>query len=253
MLKYLLNIKLATFILFFLSACSSFSDSYRLSGELLEVDSKIGADPKMAKVIQPYKAEINSDMNEIIGFAERKMEKGKPESLLGNFVADLLLEEANEQKQSNKPIHFCVINNGGLRAPINKGNIKRRDIFELMPFENELVVITLGEKGIKKMFEHIARKNGVPIAGFVMKIKDGQYTDIKKPGGSAISFDKNYKVLTSDYLANGGSRMTFFADSLEKEVLGIKVRDAIIEHIEELTKEGINVKAQLDNRIKYAK
>ncbi len=251
--KCLLNIQLATFILFIFSACSSFSDSYRVNGKLIDVDSKIGTDPKLAKIIQPYKAKINSEMNEVIGFAERKMEKGKPESLLGNFVADLLLEEANEHKQGNNPIDFCVINNGGLRAPINKGNITRRDVYELMPFENELVVITLGEKGIEKMFQHIARKNGVPVAGFVMKIKDKNYTDIKRADGSAISFDKNYKVLTSDYLANGGSRMTFFADSLEKEVIGLKVRDAIVEHIEELTKKGVNVQSQLDNRIKYAK
>lgn len=251
--KCLLNIKLATFFLVFVSACSSFSDSYHVNGKLIDVDEKIDADPQMTKVIQPYKNMINSEMNEVIGFAERKMEKGKPESLLGNFVADLLLEEANEIYKSNKPIDFCVINNGGLRAPINKGNITRRDIFELMPFENELVVITLGEKGIKKMFQHIARKNGVPIAGFVMKIKDDQYIDIKNTDGSVVSFNKNYKILTSDYLANGGSRMTFFADSLQKEVIGLKVRDAIIEHIEELTKKGINVQSRLDKRIKYAK
>ena len=57
-----------------------------------------------------------------------------------------------------------------------------------------------------------------------------------------------FKILTSDYLANGGDNMTFFRNKKQKKV-GIKVRDAIINYC--ISKDTITSK--IDNRIEYEK
>ena len=234
-----------------LGACSQQKYSVaEVEGKLLVI-KEIEPEPELKTLILPYKEKLDAEMNEIIGVSEIEMEKNKPEGLLGNFIADLLLEIANKHYKESPPIDFCLINNGGFRTSLPKGEITRKKIFELMPFENELVVITLDQEALGKMFTYLSEKGGGPISGFKLGIeKNGGYTlDIKNSNGFE---ERNYKVLTSDYLADGGSNMTFFADSLKKEVLGIKVRDAIIEHIITQTKEGKTLNKQLDNRIYYA-
>ena len=66
-------------------------------------------------------------------------EWSSPESLLGNFVTDLCL------RQYSNIADICVMNNGGLRSNLTKGEITRGDIYTLMPFENELVILEFSE------------------------------------------------------------------------------------------------------------
>ena len=55
-------------------------------------------------------------------------------------------------------------------------------------------------------------------------------------------------MLTSDYLANGGDKMSFFKGKKQRKV-GIKLRDAIINYC--ISKE--NISSKLDNRLSIAK
>ena len=60
-----------------------------------------------------------------------------------------------------------------------------------------------------------------------------------------------YKVITTDYLANGGDNMSFFLNPINYEKLDMKLRDAILQEVESLNKKGLKVKANLDKRIRY--
>jgi hypothetical protein len=92
----------------------------------------------------------------------------------------------------------------------------------------------------------------MPETGIKMGIKDSKATNISIQG---LPFDetKNYLVITSDYLANGGDDMNFFLKPISYYPLGIKVRDAIIDYLKEQTLEGNSVTTQLDKRIYYEK
>ena len=46
-------------------------------------------------------------------------------------------------KMSGKNIDIVLLNNGGIRSIISKGNISEKTAFELMPFENSIVVLEL--------------------------------------------------------------------------------------------------------------
>ena len=74
------------------------------------------------------------------------MKKTKPESLLGNWTADVCLEMAQEMYKDDIDLSF--FNTGGLRSPIPQGDITLRDLYKLMPFENELVVLELNKTEI---------------------------------------------------------------------------------------------------------
>lgn len=200
--------------------------------------------------IAPYKIRLDSIMSEVISVSTGIFEKGQPESSLGNFVSDLCMEIINVNPGSFKshPADFCVLNNGGLRSSLPAGNILLRNAFELMPFENELVIITLKGATLEKLFTYISVKGGVPVSGMNMKISEERYTEVTI-NNLPFQEQKTYRVLTSDYLASGGDSMSFFSDSLKAEPTGIKVRDAIIMYLRNQKSTGQIISPKTDGRI----
>jgi 2',3'-cyclic-nucleotide 2'-phosphodiesterase (5'-nucleotidase family) len=72
------------------------------------------------------------------------------------MMADVVLQYGNKvfEKRENKSISICILNNGGIRAILPKGNVTFEMAFEIMPFENSLVVIALrgSNKRIDSLF-----------------------------------------------------------------------------------------------------
>ena len=190
--------------------------------------STTNLDSSIWKIIAPYKEILDSDMNEVLCYAKIDLKKGQPESLLGNWTADLCLEEAQDLFQDT--IDMVLFNNGGLRASLSKGDITKRDIYQLMPFENELVVLSLKLDDVDDLMNYLNYTGGQPSAF-----------------SEWFNMDKlPFYVLTTDYLANGGDKMRFF-NNKHQNALGLKMRDAIIQYC--LEKDTIA--SQLDNRHFY--
>ena len=221
----------------FIIACSPSYNLQSYNDEVIEVQAPV--DSTVLAIITPYQNGIESQMNEVLCVSEMEMKKGKPESLLGNFVTDLCLNYADA--------HICVMNNGGLRTTISKGKITRGKLYELMPFENELVVLELNKDDYLGLLNYIGRRGGEPFSGITITInQDGKILKNSWP----VNFEKGDKVrvLTSDYLANGGDAMSFFQKK-EQYKVGIKLRDAIIDYCNKTD----TIDIQLDNRIKILK
>lgn len=211
-------------------------------------ETLLSADSGIITEITPYQKELNALMNEVLVHSDVVMEKGKPESLLGNFVADACFSIAIKKYNQETGIDFCFLNNGGLRNSLPSGEITRRNVFELMPFENELVVLTMKGEAIKKILLYISTSGGVPISNLRMKFTDDGYHDVLingKPFDSTFT----YKVVTSDYLANGGDGMNMLSERVNLESLGIKVRDAIIESMLATASRNESLKPVTDGRI----
>lgn len=118
-----------------------------------------------------------------------------------------------------------------------------------MPFENEIVVVTLTGKKTSELFDYLAYVNGMPLSGARMGIKNNKQEGATI-GGLPIDTNQTYRVATSDYLAHGGDRMKFFLDPISIENLGHKLRDAIIDYLVAEHQAGRTINAQLDGRIK---
>ena len=217
---------------FLLTACSV---QYNLQSHTeTSFDVSAESDSTSLSIIAPYKAGIDSIMHEVLCISKIEMTKGKPESLLGNFVTDLCLHQYSDIAD------ICVMNNGGLRSTLTKGKITRGDIYTLMPFENELVILELDRESYLELLQYITERGGEPFSG-VKIIMDENGTILSQ---SLDLLNNKVKVLTSDYLANGGDKMSFFTGK-KQELVGVKVRDAIINHC--LANDTISSK--LDNRL----
>tara|TARA_B100000427_G_scaffold230636_1_gene193793 strand:- start:546 stop:1256 length:711 start_codon:yes stop_codon:yes gene_type:complete len=224
-------------IILLLTACSPEYILQSYDNDVIGVQNKI--DSNIVEIIKPYKYKILEQMDEVLTYTKSDLEKGKPQSTIGNFVTDLCLNYAQA--------HICVMNNGGLRTTINKGNINRRKLYELMPFENELVILELEKDDYIGLLNYIVRRGGEPFSGITITI-DQNHKILSNSWPVDFENGEKVKVLTSDYLANGGDSMVFFKGKKQHKV-GIKLRDAIIEYCEK--KDTIDV--QLDNRITIIK
>lgn len=193
-------------------------------------------------IIAPYRNDMQVQMNEIIGFSlvEMPKQKDQPETLLGNFVADLVFKTVTQTM--GLKADGCLLNIGGLRSSLPKGNITRGNIFSLAPFENEVVLVEIKSNTIQKLLYYLTQKPQ-PISGFTMMAKvDGTILNVT---GGLSSSKESYIIITSDYLANGGDNMEFFKESVGRVVTGIKLRDMIIDYINQ-TKE---IESKLDQRL----
>lgn len=220
------------------------------SGTFTSVNDSITYHESSEKFIQPYRDSLDKTMNRIIGFSENNLTTEQPEGNLGNFVCDLMLDTLSNTMPDgklNRDNCFCLMNAKGLRAPLPKGEIPLKRVFEIMPFENEAVIVKLSQEKIIALSENIASAGGHPISSNVkMKIRNGKCEMFSVNGKSDKS---TYWVITSDYLANGGDNMTFFKEADTLINTGYKIRDMIKDRIELLYKQGKQVNATIDGRV----
>lgn len=225
---------LSVVLIIFLSGCISTFTLKDFESESIKVDNSI--DSTIYKIILPYQAKIDFQMDRVLCYTKNDLIKGMPEGNLGNLICDLSLETSKQKAD------MCIMNNGGLRSIILKGQITERDIFKVMPFENELVVLNLHKDEFYQMLKYVTKRGGEPLGGIkVVQSKD----TIRYTLNNKVSIYKDsISVLTTDYLANGGDKMNFFKNKVQKK-LNIKLRDAIINYCKK--KDTLNI--ILDQRI----
>ena len=232
--------------------CSSNYQLSKSNRQEYPVSSAIALDSAVLKTYLPYKSALDSQMNTVIGHSAIAMSKKSgdtlPESLLSNFFADATLRQA---RKIDAKIDFAMPSTkGGIRVDLPKGPLTVSHIYELMPFENELIVCTIKGSEAQQLLDFIAASKGQPVAGLSMKIKDKKAVDVVI-NGAPFDINRNYRVLTSDYVASGGDNTIGFKDPVEKKVLGLKVRDALLKEVADKQAEGKTITAQLDGRITY--
>ena len=203
-------------------------------------------DSTMESEIAPYRDELQQSMGGLIVEASVDLPKAKPESLLGNLLADATLEMAIQY--STKPVDVGIINYGGIRVPsISKGPVSLGNVYEVMPFDNYLVVLELKGEQLRDVFNLIAQGGGWPISGAQFVIKDEKAASIKV-GEANLDLNKTYRVAISDYLANGGDHLDLLK-GLPQENTNVLLRDAFIAYFQQIHAQGKKLEAQIENRI----
>ena len=205
------------------------------------------ADKAYTEWLQPYKQKVDAQMNEVIGYSAVTMRAHKPESLLSNFSADVYLKAASDYLKMH--VDIAIVNLGGLRTQVPEGPVTVRKVFELMPFENELVVVWIRGDKLLELLNGFASVGGQGVAGVRMTIANGKATDITV-AGKALDMQKLYSIATNDYLAGGNDNMPQLATYEKRENTGIKVRNVLLGFIKAETAAGRKIESRLDGRIR---
>lgn len=208
-------------------------------------------------MLEPYRAKVR-ELDTVIGRLEGTLIKGRVVGgSMGNFVTDAVREQA--QSKLGKPVALAILNRDGLRKnTIAPGDLRVRDIFEILPFENELVAVDLTGAQLRRLIETLMGYGDLAQSGGRIKYQKngkGRYEMLSLqligPAGALEEIDpaRVYTVVTVDFVMTRGGAYSFLKEIKDVRPLGSKIRDAVTAYVKAMTAAGRAIKANEDGRI----
>ncbi len=218
---------------------------------LICIDSSFVADSEMEAIIKPYRDTIDLKMNERLCICDEDMVASRPESNMTRFLTDLFLEKTAEfaaEKGVSKP-DFALLNTSGIRSSFRKGELTVSDVFQVSPFENSAVVLSIDSAVAMELFKHVGERHGEALSGASLDMdKQGNISNVRI-GGQPLRGDRIYKLATLDYIATGGDGFDCLAKIPFEVGCDVPVREFIINYLRRLDKSGKHAVAPTDERI----
>jgi 2',3'-cyclic-nucleotide 2'-phosphodiesterase (5'-nucleotidase family) len=223
------------------------------------IDESIPNDPAVDAILAPYSAKVH-ELDVPIGTLVGELKKGgMGAGSLGNFVADAL--RARAEAKLGKPVLLAITNSGGLRKnEIAAGNLTAGDIYQLLPFENALVVLDLTGEQLRRFLDVVVRQRDAQSGARIMYRTNDQKTSeivtVKLGGGASekeIDPQATYTIVTIDYLVKRGGDYSVLQEAKNIRPLNLTMRDAVLDYVKAETAAGRPIKATLDGRFRYDK
>ncbi|MDB5243172.1 MAG: 5-nucleotidase protein [Spirosoma sp.] len=205
------------------------------------------ADSGVARFLTPYRQGLDKTMNEVLTHTTGRIEKGQPDGPLNDLLTDALLQQATQRY--GKPIDCSHLNYGGIRNNLPQGDITTGSIFEVMPFDNQLVVLTLTGTMLEQLLNHFANGNKLVVGGLRARLHDGKTQSVTFTNGRTLRPNETYTIVTSDYVADGGDNASFLKNPVRRETLNYLMRDALIDYFRQQGKSGQPINPTSDGRI----
>jgi 2',3'-cyclic-nucleotide 2'-phosphodiesterase/3'-nucleotidase len=139
------------------------------------------------------------------------------ETNIGNFVADAM--------RARLATDVALMNGGGIRSDrmVPAGPLTRRDVVNLVPFTNVVVVLEMTGARLREAIEFglvdREREGGqfLQVSGMTLTFDPrrarGERLVSAQVGGAPLAPDKRYRVAVIDFLARGGGGITAFRDA----------------------------------------
>lgn len=213
--------------------------------EVLPVTSAIADAEDIEKVIAPIRLEIKASFEQPLVNAPKGLFKGRAheENLLGYWISDAM--RSRSAALLGSPVSFAITNRGGIRSNLRGGMLKVGDIFEVMPFDNELVVLDLtGEEVLQVIREGILRRGGEPCSGVKVRVSGSSEKPVITAtwdDGSPIDPKALVKVATTDYLYNGGDSIPTLKKGRRPFTTGLPVRQVLIDACTNLARQRLDL------------
>jgi 5'-nucleotidase/UDP-sugar diphosphatase len=222
------------------------TESFRSIGEKYEED------PFLLAALTPYADKVDALLSEVIGDAEAPLSNEnarKQETEIGNLVADSML-------WGTRYLHtdFALQNGGGIRTGLPAGEITKKKIYEVLPFDNTVVVLKMKGHQVLRLFDHMA---AVPAgSGGFPQVSEGVRFTIdtaarKSEGviirGTPVDPEKTYSIATNSYLAGGGDGYKILLEAADRYDTSTFQRDVLVEYIATVRK---TLKPELEGRIR---
>lgn len=229
--------------------CSCTSQPRRItidSEQMIAVDSSMDniRDTDYEAALADIQARLNKELNVKIGYAPQSLTVHQPECEMLNWACDALYDMAVQVYDGQ--VDFAVVNIGGMRCDWQAGDITRRHIYELMPFDNMLVILTLTGQDIIDLCNIFAEQGGQGVSRQLrMEMKNKKARNITLNGKNILP-EAYYYVATSDYLSGGADHFTPLARFVERMDTNCKIRDLYLKYAEQQQ----TIAAAVDGRMK---
>lgn len=231
------------------SSCQNNTKLVKVKSQQINIDSTLNKEASLEEFIRPYRNAIQEEMNRSLSYTKKAMFKSDNplNTAIGNMMADAVYEMANPifYNRYKDSIDAVLLNYGGIRSGINQGEITTKTAYNIMPFENMVVIAELDANAIKDLRNYLAKNQKAhPISNMHLKINNNIEVIDFKIGGKKLETEKTYFIATSDYLLQGGDNMDFFKQAKQIYNIDYKLRNLFIDYF----KKYDTISAKADQR-----
>ena len=236
-----------------LTGCRSHYEVASIQRSRILVDSRYDAQPDAgaAEFLKPYKHVVDSVMGPVVGRSAKYMTAQRPEGTLSNLLADIMVWAAKDYSETPD---FGVYNMGGVRADLPKGEVTYGDVLDIAPFENKIAFTTLSGADVLELFSEMASVGGEGVSHAVRMVISKDYKLVSATiNGEPIDPQRAYRITTIDYLLGGTDKMTAFKKGRNvnsPQEVSNNTRFIIMNYFREVTRQGREVDAEIEGRIK---
>lgn len=179
-------------------------------------------DPEVQRIVDEANEAVAPIKNEVVGHTSVDLTRAQipsappgGESNLGDVTADAMNWQADRLEGT---VDFAFANSGGIRADIPTGDITRGEVIEAFPFQNVLATTTLTGAQVDEVLEQGAsgQRGMVQVSGLSFVYDPSQPVGSRVDSitvaatGQQIDPDADYRVVTNDFMINGGDNYTTF-------------------------------------------
>jgi 5'-nucleotidase len=201
----------------------------------------VAKDPAQTRILVKYGALAEAKASQVVGSASAALTRvanSAGESALGDVIADAQLAATRAPENGGAEVAF--MNVGGIRADVGAGDVRYRDLFEVQPFGNVLMVVTLTGEQLRRLLEQqferpsAARGRLLQVSsGFAYSYRAGAPAGQKvdadsiRIAGRRVAPGDRIRVAASDFLANGGESIAVLGEGTDR-VVGVADIDALV-------------------------
>lgn len=213
------------------------------SGKAYGKKSIVGRTARIVMDAQPAMARVK----DVIAYSEEAMETEYPESALSNWFVDLLMAEVEEL--AGKKVDVGIVNFGGIRIDMPKGDVILDDMLSMFPFKNQLVYVEHKGEQIRKILEEMAAGR-FQVLGGVRVVAEGGRLVSAEIGGEPIDDDRIYGLATISFLLGGGDGLSLDHNAVSVRMFDeVDIIDAVLKYVYAETAAGRPLKYQKDGRV----
>jgi len=216
-------------------SCENSKQLVNINAENRIIAEELPSNKDIEAVIDPYKINLDKSMTKILSYSTDTYSKndGNYNTAIGNLMADAIMELSNPifKSRTGKNLDMVLLNHGGIRSVLSKGNITTRTAYSLMPFENSVIVVALKGTVIMEMTSYLKEFGKPhPISGLELVLNSDNTYNTILIGGEPVEMEKTYHIATNDYLYKGGDQMYFLKKSDTLYDLNYKIRTVLIDY-----------------------
>jgi len=220
----------------------------RRQRQVITYGDRVTPDSAMQARVERWNATVAAIGAEPIGRNTSRLTRARgAESTLGDLVSDAMRAAVGAD--------VAFQNSGGLRADLADGVVTRGGIYEVMPFENTIVIMELTGAEVKRVIEdglrggRVHQVSGLRFAFDLSRPAMDRVTAMQTPDGAPFDTTRTWKVAVNNFMADGGDDSSTLARGRNKRDTQVLVRDVLERFVRERCAGGASLDYRTDGRI----
>lgn len=196
------------------------------------VSDSVTPDAEIAQMVRSANARVADRIGARVVELTERLRRDGDQYALGNLIADA-------QRVAGRG-DVGVMNNGGIRTEMRAGPVTWGDLYEIQPFSNRLVAVTIRGDALRRYFEALLKGDAIRyhVSGVRLEFDPtapvgSRLRRVTMGDGARLDDRRRYRVIMTDFMASGGDGAALASGATVEEINRVDL-DALIDYLRAL-------------------